>query len=784
MVTRPTPLPLSDNNLATALPDVTRPLRVDGLDGQLDIYRDRYGIPHVTAQSSRDAFFGQGFATAQDRLWHMDVDRHRAAGRWAEFIGSAGLASDIMMRKFRIAATAEGDYTAVDAETKAMSDAYANGVNAFIQTTETLPIEYQLVEATPEPWQPWDAFSIFKMRHILMGIFEGKLWRARLVNQLGPDKAARLLKGYEPGHLVIVPPGHTYKGPVLDALDAFREGLKAIAWLHETPESGSNNWAVSGSRTASGKPLLAGDPHRGLDTPNVYYQNHIACPDFDVIGLSFPGVPGFPHFGHNAHTAWCITHAQADYQDLYVERFHPDDPTQYEFQETWKPADIYHETIHVKDDQPHHLEITTTHHGPIISGNPNDGQALAFRYTATAETNLGFESIRHMLTATDTTALDAAMRQWVDPGNNLVSADVHGNIGYLNRGKIPIRSMANAWLPVPGWTGEHEWQGHIPFDEMARSHNPDCGLIVTANNRIVGHDYPYYLSLDNAPEYRARRIWDRLQALTSATVDDMQEIHADRLSIPARIYLKHIAAIKPANAISAQAQHILMGWDGSMDQDAVAPTIYSAFRRRLMRLIVESLLGESLTEEMFHSSGRGAPVHLRQLAVQMNAAAQRNDTDILPPGESWSSVISAALSHAVADLQSELGTAMETWRWGTVHRTSPQHLLSAIFPEAKTHLDPPAMSLGGDFDTPLAGSYAPGGAFTIVGMSVARYVFDLADWDQSRWIVPLGSSGHPGSPHYADQAAIWAEVNLIPMTYSWETIQAEAESHQQIMPSA
>ncbi len=398
---------LTQADLQAALPTVTGTLQTDGLDGPIDIYRDAYGIPHIQAQSVHDAFVGR--FTAQDRLWHMDADRHRAYGRWAERVGNAGVGADIMMRKLRVGTTAKTDYEASSPAVRAMLDAYTMGVNAFISTTRSLPVEYRLVGATPTSWQPWDAFAVFKMRHILMGIFEGKLWRAELVNTLGPEKAAELMNGYPPGHLVIVPPGDAYDGPLLNALEAFQTGLEAIDWLRESPESGSNNWALSGHRTASGKPLLAGDPHRGLDTPNVYYQNHVACPDFDVIGLSFPGVPGFPHFGHNASVAWCVTHAQADYQDLYVERFHPDDPTQYEFQGQWQSAEVQRETIHVKNGEPVTFDLMVTHHGPIISGDPAQGKALAFRYTATAAPFGGFESILNMLTAADADALDESI---------------------------------------------------------------------------------------------------------------------------------------------------------------------------------------------------------------------------------------------------------------------------------------------------------------------------------------------------------------------------------------
>ncbi len=340
--------PITQKDLKSALPDMSKIFLLKGIESPVEIYRDGFGVPHVLAKTVHDAFFGQGFVTAQDRLWHMDHDRRSAYGRLAEILGASAVEEDKQMRRFQIEVTVRDDYRSVDAATRAMLDAYAAGVNAFIESTDALPIEYQLVDAKPEPWQPRDSFAVFKVRHILMGVFEGKLWRARLVNTLGAEKAATLLQGHPPGHLVVVPPGGVYEGPVLDGSQELSRNQEAIRWLKEEPEAGSNNWAVHGSRTASGKPLLAGDSHRSLDTPNVYYQNHLACPQFDVIGLSFPGCPGFPHFGHNAHVAWCVTHAQADYQDLYVERFSSDRPTHYDFQGQWKKAEVRRESIRVR----------------------------------------------------------------------------------------------------------------------------------------------------------------------------------------------------------------------------------------------------------------------------------------------------------------------------------------------------------------------------------------------------------------------------------------------------
>ena len=769
---------VSAEDLKRSLPDVSTPRTVEGLEDELEIIRDRLGVPHVRAKSVHDAFFGQGFATAQDRLWHMEYDRRRAYGRWAEYVGRSGLDQDLVMRRFQILRSVRRDYEAINAEAKAMLDAYSAGVNAFIDTTDSLPIEYVLIDSTPERWEPWDCLAVYKARHILMGSFEGKLWRAALVNALGPDTAAELYRGYQPGHLLIVPPGMDYDGGLAEGLPEFKDGAASIGWLAET-DSGSNNWAVAGGRTASGKPLVAGDPHRALDVPNVYYQNHIACSDFDAIGLSFPGFPGFPHFGHNAHVAWCVTHAMVDYQDLYVERFDRDGQGLYEHRGRWRKAIVESEVVRVRDDNDVRLNVATTRHGPVILGDPTGGREISFKYTATSGPNLFSETILPMLNATSDDELDESMRGWVDPCNNFTFADVHGNIGYLNRGQVPIRPMANSWLPVPGWSGKNEWNGFIPFEELPRIKNPENGFIVTANNRIVGEEYPHHLSLDYAPDYRARRIVGRLEQLEQATVEDMASIHAERVSIPAQVYTGLLSEIRPADKQSERALEILKAWDGSMDRDGVAPTIYSAFRLKLNGKVLDQLLGP-LAEEALDGSGRGVPGHVRQLEALLVTHAKNGDTSLLPSNAAWRDLLAEALADGVAWLAEDerLGEDIDGWQWGKVHFTRPRHTLSDSFPELAEMLDPPSVPMGGDGDTPQAGSYAHADPFVMSGTSVARYVFDTADWDNSRWIVPLGVSGNPGSPHYADQVSRWSEVELSPMLYSWQRISEEAESVQ------
>lgn len=772
---------LNRRDLEEALPDLRSEVRVPGLGAPAEVWRDPQGIPHVRAGSARDAFFAQGFVHAQDRLWQMEYDRRRAYGRWAEYAGPDALAQDVQMRRFGLERSARADYEGVDAETRAMLDAYAGGVNAFIHTTKTLPVEYRLVGGRPEPWRPWDSAAVFKVRHVLMGVWQVKAWRARLVRHLGAARAAQLCPGTQPNPMLILPPGVEYRGPATDGLKELTEAEAALACLPEW-ENGSNNWAVSGRRTASGKPLVAGDPHRPLDVPNVYYQNHVACPEFDVTGLSFAGVPGFPHFGHNRSVAWCVTHTGADYQDLFIERFDPRDPGRYEFRGEWREARTARETVHVRGADPVEIEVTETHHGPVVIGEPSSGYAVSFRYTATFEPNRTFEALGPMLRATSAAELEATMRPWVDPVNNFVFADVHGAVGYRTRGRIPLRPMANAWVPVPGWDGAHEWQGAIPFEEMPALRDPETGWLATANSRVTGPDYPHYIGLDFAPDFRTRRLVERLRAIEGATVADMGAIHADRLSIPAGEFAEILGYLSPAEPRARAALELLRGWKGEMAGESVAAAVYAAFRERLLRDLMAPILGP-LTPEAFAGAPRGAVAHMSRLKARLSEMIRRDDRTLLPDGASWPAMLERALTAAIAELTDAFGPDTSEWRWGAIHGTQPRHTLSGAFPELTPLLDPPSVGMGGDGDTVQAASFIATAGWGLTSTSVARYVFDLADWDRSAWVVPLGASGHPGSPHYADQLQTWAEVKLLPMRYDWASIQRDAESHQVLHPA-
>ena len=770
---------INRQDLKSAIPSLTGSVQLRGLQATVKVFRDRYGIPHMKAESELDAFFAQGFVTAQDRLWHMEYDRRRGSGRWAEAVGESGVAQDKMMRRFRLEASAKADYQVMDPHTKDVFDAYAAGVNAFITSGDALPVEYRITRLEPEPWQPWDGLTAYKVRHISMGVFESKVWRARMVREMGPEAAGKLFPGFEPGYLMILPPGSTSPGPLDEGLKELAEGAAGLNHLNEM-DTGSNSWVLCGAETATGKPILAGDSHRALDTPSAYYQNQVACPEFDVVGLSFPGVPGFPHFGHNGRVSWSVTHTAADYQDLYVERFQDG---KYLYKDRWLEAETHDETIKVRDGTDVHTKVTVTQHGPVIAGYPDQGSGLAFKYTATERASTWPEILWRMLRVENSKELVDSMSGWVDPCNNLLFADIHGDMGYLCRGRIPIRSRVNGWLPVPGWTGEHEWEGDIPFDELPVSINPPEGYIATANNRPVGDDYPHYIAIDFTPEFRVRLVTEGLKSLHRPTAEDMEQVHAQRVSIPALAYLGVVKQIDPKDPAIKAAKHLLLDWNGEMNANQVQPTIYSAMRDAMLKEVLETNLTEKLAYDAWHPADRGLGSFSNRLKARLVAMIEQDDRSLLPEGDTWPTAVARALSKAVATLSERLGGDMGQWQWERVHQARPKHNLSAAFPELAELLDPPAIPSSGDGDTPLQGGYSPANPATVTSLSVARYSYDPSDWENSLWVVPLGSSGHPGSPHYADQSETWRQVKMIPMGYDWSRIEASCETKQTLEPS-
>ncbi len=776
------PHPFTKAILSSAIPPVTGKLELTGLQQQVSIVRDAFGIPHIKAQNEDDAFFAQAFASAQDRLWHMEHDRRRAYGRMAEVVGPSALEEDKRMRRFGIASTVAKHYQRLQKPTQKMLEAYAQGVNAFMASDAKLPAEMQVLGIEPEPWLPTDSLAVFMVRHILMGVWESKLWRARLLLEAGAEELSLLSPGYAKGGAVLVPPLGNYQGALEQGLKHFSEGLSRLTFLRHGVDDGSNNWVVGGGRTRTGKPLIAGDPHRALDVPNVYYQNHVCCPGFDVIGFSFPGVPGFPHFAHNAHVAWSITHGNGDYQDLYIEQFDPQNPKRCLHQQQWVEAKYTKEEIRVKGQAATTLEVWRTPRGPVVEGDPRQGWALSFRYTASEEENPTLDAVYAMLRVKNADALEKSMADWVDPVNNLVYFDLEGQFGYRTRGRVPIRAEANRWLPAPGWDGEHEWKGVIPFVEMPAMRNPKEGFAYSANNRITNHDYPHYIGLDFAPEFRAVRIRRHLENGEQLGVEDMARIHADIGSVPAERFAPFWKQITPTDSLTKTAHTMLQKWDGEVGEEGVAPSIFTLFKLCLTRLVLEERLSQHTFDTLFQAEDRGANSFMQRLQARLSTLIANNDTRLLTKGRTWAQLMTNALERACATLKENFGDDPQQWQWGRIHQTSPAHPLCLFYPAAAAVLNPPAFAMGGDGDTVHAAGIQLGFDYSARFISVARYIFDGANWENCRWITPSGASGHPGSTHYADQAAIYAKGESIPMTYAWDKVHAQAKTIQTLLP--
>ncbi len=778
------PSSITEADLKAALPDVTSDLTFSQLRSGATIRRDEWGIPHIKAENEYDLFFAQGFATAQDRLFQMDFDRLRCLGRAAEYLGPSAVAQDTLMRRRRMDRVSKLDYSIASEAVRTALDAYSDGVNAFIESTSSLPVEYALLGTKPERWEPWHCVVVYKVRNTAEGSFQGKLWLSRLASEIGPERAAKLSPGYQPGSLLTVPAGERYEGPVLNAVDELRTVVEASAMLNET-DGGSNGWAVSGDRTASGLPLVAGDSHRGLEAPNVYYQVHLIGPDFAALGHSVPGVPMALHFCHNEHIGWGMTHGGVDTQDLFVEQIRTQDgKTQYLYMDSWVQADVSSETIRVRGGDDVQVRIVETHHGPVIAGDLENGHGVALADPGSREGTPWLDAAYGVMKSKSADELEKAFEGWTDRVNNYPYADIHGNFGYTLRGRIPVRGSGNGWGPVPGWTGDHEWKGYIPAADLPRTRNPEVGWVVTCNQRVVDENYKHYLTNFYGSGFRAERIANRIAELEDRKigVDEMAAIHADVVSVPAQAFQKALRRVEGLDGKSAYAADRILKWNCDLAVDSVEAALFELVSAKLYESIARGNYA-SLAAKMIDSLDPGAEEHFRRhLKSGLVTAMESGETDLLPEGQDWNSLIAAALEAGVSELEERLGDEWSKWRWGDLHGSAQQHPLSATFPEAADLLNPPRIETAGDGDTPYASGSRMGTDFTTGSGPINRYIHDPSDWSNGRWIVPLGSSGHPGSPHYTDQQERWAKVETIPQLWDWDEIGQKAESEQQLTP--
>ena len=774
-------------------PRIDGTVPVDGLHAQVTIIRDRWGIPHIYASDPHDLFFAQGYVHAQDRFWQMEFWRRIGSGRLAEILGESALESDRFIRTIGWHRTAAREWDTLDDETKAALQAYADGVNAYIATHKGRPgLEFTIlgltgVKVDPEPWTPLNTLTWSKvMAWDLGGNMQKELLRAYVAARLGTGAVGEVVPPYPEGHPIIVP--HPVSGATLQAVPDAAFGLHVLGW---GDDRGSNNWVISGSRTETGMPLLANDPHLGIQMPSIWYEVGLhcepvtsACP-YNVVGASFAGAPGVI-IGHNDRIAWGVTNVNPDVQDLFIEKVNPENPNQYEYQGEWVDMEIYREEIQVADrDEPVVVFARVTCHGPIINdvvgGTEEEWsfgwQPLALSWTALQPGTLT-RSILLLDRARNWEEFREALRYWDVPSQNFVYADVEGNIGYQMPGRVPIRAAGDGSMPVPGWTGEYEWVDYIPFDELPRAFNPPEGYIVTANNAVVGPDYPYFISMDWLPGYRARRIVELIESDPSLSIDDLKAIQGDSTPVWAQEILPYVRSLSSDDSRLAEALGVLRAWDGRAVRESAGAALFEAFRLHLVRRTFADELGEPLLRR----SWGGLMTALVDLLPDPNAPWF--DDVRTPETETRDEILLRALEDAVEELTETLGSDMRKWRWGDLHTATFRNQSlgkSGIGPiEALFNRGP--FPVDGTIATVNNTGYSPNEPYGVSTVPSYRQIVDLSDLSQSVSMHTTGQSGHPFHPHYDDMIDPWRNIQYHPMLWARSEVEANAEGTLVLMP--
>ncbi|MEU6143459.1 penicillin acylase family protein [Streptomyces sp. NPDC047081] len=698
-----------------------------------EIYRDAWGIPHLRAGSARELARAQGVVTARDRAWQLEAERHRAQGTSAAFLGTDALHWDLLARRARLDDTARRCWAALeehDPETAEWVRAYVDGINAELPGS-TAP-EFERAGLSPGRWEPWTPLGVWLATHILFAGFPAKLWREQAIRHLG-EEAVGLFATDGPG------------------------------------TSGSNGWLVSGERTGTGHALIAGDPHRFVEDPGVYQQIHLSCPEFDVVGLAVPGVPGIAHFGHTGTVAWAITNAMADYQDLYRERLRrtgagvealgPDG--------TWRRASRHTETVEVAGETPVEVEVIETERGPVIVGGPEglesgvveaDGMvpvgeshaplALSLRHPPRVTSDLGFGALLPLLRARRVADVDRALDLWAEPVNVVQAADTEGGLLHRVAGRVPVRAEANRVRPVPAWEPGHEWRGWAGMPHAGLAD----GVAVMANQR--GPATPF--GVEFAPPHRADRIAARLAEKDHWSAADMPAIHMDTHLASAAPLLDHLAALTDLSPEATALRDRLLRWDRRMDAASTDAAVYAAVRGAVVRRLAAHPAFAALATPPAYPE-----VLLPWLALLPRIAFA---LEHLLRAEELYGVDRAEAVRAALE---EVAAAPPAGTWGDTHRLAPWRALPQPSYEGP--------GLSGDHDCVLCTSAVPGLTDLSARGPAARYVWDLARREDSLWVVPLGASGLPGSPHHTDQLPLWLRGDLVPVVTDFDRLGKESD---------
>ncbi|WP_306361468.1 penicillin acylase family protein [Nocardia sp. CC227C] len=745
----------------------------------VEIIRDAWGIPHITATSAAGALFGQGHACGTDRAWQLEFLRLRAEGRTAEVFGTDSVGWDEFARRARLDAAARRIFEASSPRTRDLVAAFADGVNSTLDTADA--IELTEFDHTPAPWRPWTPISVFIVHNVLFGRFLTKLWRLHACRSLGVDALALFdCEGIDDTtDRVPATPDSAFVADLLRWLpDAAAAGPAPEASFGDAI-SGSNAWGVAAARTATGAPLIAGDPHRFLELPGIYQQFHLAAPEFDVVGFAFAGVPGVPHFSHSGTVAWGITNAMGDYQDLYAERLtRSGDAVYAESVDGTTLAETHTEEIRVRGGEPVRVEIIVTDNGPVIFGGPDRPFALSLRTPMLCDPETTFDAAMDLLFATSVPEVERALRQWSEPVNRIVIADTGGNLTHHVVGTMPERADENYWLPVPGWDERYRWRGYTGAsvrDETFDARVAEYSVI--ANQRIAKSAPLQPITTECAAPFRADRIDALLAATAAVSAADCERIHRD-VTVDASDVIQRV--LRPLTGLSPRGEQVrrrLLDWDRTMHADSTDAYVYAEVRAHLVRALTGDAALAGLGAP--HPFGRtfdpwfvlGTRIAAALDAVVDRAAALGVEVDRL-------------VREAVEAVAARLEAAEEIPSWGSVHVFAPIHGFDLVgaslrYPELSARIRPSRLPLGGDAECVFANASAVGFSHACSVGSAARYVWDLADRDAGRWIVPLGVSGDKRSPHFEDQAPLWARGELADIVSDWAVLRDTASQREE-----
>jgi len=818
-----------------SFPQIDGEIQLSGLDGPVDIYRDQMGIPHIYASTQHDLFFAQGYVHAQDRFWQMDVSRHIGGGRLSEMFGKGQIDTDSFLRTLGWARVAQEELKMLSAEDMAVLQAYSEGVNAYMSDRkgDELSLEYSILGLLtpgyePESWQPLHSITWGKAMawDLGKGRLNSEIQRAILLKTLSPEQLAELYPPYPLENPYIVndftigatiqsPDVQLTQGPDVSALLAsISEKQKNLDDIlgPGSENIGSNNWVISGSLTTTGRPMLANDMHLDQQIPSIWYEVSLHCRpvsdncSLEETGFSFAGVPGIVA-GHNQRIAWGFTNVGPDVIDLYIERLNPENRNQYEVNGKWTDMTLVEESLKVAgQDEPVKLIVRYTRNGPIVSDTygplkeqrdddePNftqkagielpENYAIAIRWTA-LEPNQVFKAIFGINRASNWDEFRAAAANFAVPAQNMVYADVDGNIGYQTPGWIPMRNSGHdGSLPVPGWTDDFHWQGYIPFDELPRAFNPEAGFIATANNAIVGPEYPYLITTDFDRGYRARRITDMIaNAPALIPIDYLIQIHGDNKDLSAEFVVPALLEVDLDDADLDEVRSLLNSWDYQLNMDSAPAALYNSF---FYHLLARGFRDDLPEEYWPNGSGRWALI-VKNLIAQPDSPwwDDKSTTDTV---ETRDDIMRLAFEDAVSELEQRFGRATSKWNWGDMHTltlTNSTLGASGVPPIEALFNRGPFRTGGGSLIVNATGwdaSKEMPDAYHVSSYPSERVIYDFSDFNNSIAIHTSGQSGHAYHAHYADMTPLWANIQYYPLWWNLESITAAAEGHLILTP--